>query len=224
MDLGQCILSFSCHRFFNYLINSSVIPQQQQTHSRTVCRLDVKWFWAPHRFSVLTRLSYILMMAVNALYQLHILWSQRGASQLALESLEQTSASPVMAFSIWKNSPNGLLLLAQATSLLKWLVFYMVRTQATRHKSFLCLLHFYVFFIWDIAGLGSDAHLFFRGSTVLRRGFDPFITETLMLEMGAHGPTLHPERTPLRIERDASSGLLTLVVTLSDGSQEAHTG
>lgn len=42
-----------------------------------------------------------------------------------------------------------------------------------------------------MAGLGTETHLFFRGETVLRRGFDPYIVETLMNEMTAHGPELH---------------------------------
>ena len=32
-------------------------------------------------------------------------------------------------------------------------------------------------------GLGSESHLFFRGETVMRNGFDPYIVETLMGEM-----------------------------------------
>ena len=36
-------------------------------------------------------------------------------------------------------------------------------------------------------GLGSETDLFFRGETVLRRGFDPYIVETLMQSMEAHG-------------------------------------
>lgn len=46
--------------------------------------------------------------------------------------------------------------------------------------------------------LGSETHLFFRGDTVLRRGFDPFIVETLMEAMEHHGPVLH--RALARIE------------------------
>lgn len=58
-------------------------------------------------------------------------------------------------------------------------------------------------------GLGTEAHLFFRGDTVLRRGFDPFIVETLMGEMEKHGPELHPRCTPSAVSR-AADGKLSL--------------
>lgn len=45
-------------------------------------------------------------------------------------------------------------------------------------------------------GLGTNTHLFFRGETVLRRGFDGFIVETLMQALEAHGSTLHPKSSP----------------------------
>lgn len=50
-------------------------------------------------------------------------------------------------------------------------------------------------------GLGSEAHLFFRGKTVLRHGFDPYIVETLMGEMEAHGPTLHHSCQPKKLSK-----------------------
>ena len=60
-------------------------------------------------------------------------------------------------------------------------------------------------------GLGTDTHLFFRGDTVLRRGFDPFIVETLMGELEAHGPELHKLSTPAELR--AEEGGTTAVVT-----------
>ena len=51
------------------------------------------------------------------------------------------------------------------------------------------------------SGLGSETHLFFRGKTVLRHGFDPYIVETLMAEMEAHGPTLHSNCQPKRLQK-----------------------
>ena len=47
-------------------------------------------------------------------------------------------------------------------------------------------------------GLGSETHLFYRGATVLRHGFDPYIVETLMGELEQHGPALHPGASPQR--------------------------
>jgi len=58
-------------------------------------------------------------------------------------------------------------------------------------------------------GLGSDTHLFFRGETVLRRGFDPFIVSNLMEALAAHGPVLHPQREPKRLFR-ATDGTITI--------------
>lgn len=66
-------------------------------------------------------------------------------------------------------------------------------------------------------GLGSESHLFFRGKTVLRHGFDPFIVDTLMEEMKEHGPHLHPLSTPERIERPTPGGPITVVT--ADGSK-----
>lgn len=63
-------------------------------------------------------------------------------------------------------------------------------------------------------GLGSDAHLFFRGDTVLRRGFDPFIVDTLMDELKKHGPHLHSKSSPVSLTRaeDGSISITTNVV------------
>uniref|UniRef100_A0A7S3K5H0 Glutathione-disulfide reductase n=1 Tax=Aureoumbra lagunensis TaxID=44058 RepID=A0A7S3K5H0_9STRA len=65
--------------------------------------------------------------------------------------------------------------------------------------------------------LGSETHLFFRGDTVLRRGFDPFVVEQLMQAMKAHGPELHPLSTPNAIIKDEQTGTKTLV--LENGSK-----
>lgn len=70
-------------------------------------------------------------------------------------------------------------------------------------------------------GLGSEVHLFFRGETVLRRGFDPFIVETLMEEMKAHGPHLHPHSLPSRLER-AADGTITLATKDATEAEEAE--
>lgn len=51
--------------------------------------------------------------------------------------------------------------------------------------------------------LGSETHLFFRGDTVMRRGFDPFIVDTLMEAMRHHGPVLHAKSTPKGISKEA---------------------
>jgi len=66
-------------------------------------------------------------------------------------------------------------------------------------------------------GLGTDTHLYFRGDTVLRRGFDSFIVETLMQSLQAHGPTLHPGANLQKIEKGADG---KLTVTLIDGTSE----
>jgi len=60
--------------------------------------------------------------------------------------------------------------------------------------------------------LGSETHLFFRGETVMRKGFDPFIVETLMEALKSHGPHLHPLSTPAGIKK-GSDGLMTYSVT-----------
>ena len=58
-------------------------------------------------------------------------------------------------------------------------------------------------------GLGTETHLCFRGETVLRRGFDAFIVETLMAHMAAHGPILKPGSTPARVDKDPRYSLST---------------
>jgi glutathione reductase (NADPH) len=68
-------------------------------------------------------------------------------------------------------------------------------------------------------GLGSECHLFFRGDTVLRHGFDPFVVEALMEALEEHGPSLHPRCTPTGVTRDPLSGALTLQLTASDGGE-----
>jgi glutathione reductase (NADPH) len=65
-----------------------------------------------------------------------------------------------------------------------------------------------------LAGLGSDTHLFFRGDTVLRRGFDPYIVSTLMTHMEKHGPALHSLSTPTRLAREKDG---SLTVSLKKG-------
>ncbi|KAH8054483.1 glutathione-disulfide reductase [Aureococcus anophagefferens] len=66
-------------------------------------------------------------------------------------------------------------------------------------------------------GLGSDADLAFRGDTVLRRGFDPFVVETIMGELEAHGPNLVRRATPAAVVEER--GKLTLA--LKDGRRLA---
>ena len=61
--------------------------------------------------------------------------------------------------------------------------------------------------------LGTPTDLFFRGETILRRGFDPWIVETLMDEIKAHGPAMHPKCTPKEITKDAADGTYTLHTT-----------
>ncbi len=101
-------------------------------------------------------------------------------------------------------------------------------------------------------GLGSETHLFFRGPTVLQHGFvrasphrptlsracvatsldsalsgsraqDPYIIETLMEELGKHGPNLHAGSTPAGLLR-ASDGTITLQVRTQSGIVEDHVG
>jgi glutathione reductase (NADPH) len=64
---------------------------------------------------------------------------------------------------------------------------------------------------------------FFRGETVLRHGFDPFIVETLMGEMSAHGPTLHAQSTPVRLTK-ARDGTTSLHVRAADARESEHSG
>ena len=62
-------------------------------------------------------------------------------------------------------------------------------------------------------GLGVETHLFFRGDTVLRRGFDPFIVDMLMEALTAHGPVLHPQCTPAGFESAAGGGITCTTTT-----------
>ena len=54
--------------------------------------------------------------------------------------------------------------------------------------------------------LGSETHLLFRGDSVLRHGFDPFVTDHLMTLMQRDGPHLHPRSTSTALSR-AADGL-----------------
>lgn len=69
-------------------------------------------------------------------------------------------------------------------------------------------------------GLGSESHLFYRGETVLRRGFDPFIVETLMGHLKDHGPVLHPMTTPVKLEKTEGG---TISYTVKDSKTGAET-
>eukprot|EP00808_Paulinella_micropora_P004350 g68799.t1 len=62
--------------------------------------------------------------------------------------------------------------------------------------------------------LGTDTSLAFRGETVLRHGFDPFVVETLMEEMQKHGPHLYSNAVVDKVERMPDA---TKTVTLKDG-------
>jgi glutathione reductase (NADPH) len=66
-------------------------------------------------------------------------------------------------------------------------------------------------------GLGTDTSLFFRGETVLRRGFDKYIVDALMKSMEAHGPNLFPGSTPVALEK-ADDGTITVV--MKDGQRQ----
>eukprot|EP00403_Amphidinium_massartii_P019260 CAMPEP_0178412894 /NCGR_PEP_ID=MMETSP0689_2-20121128/22250_1 /TAXON_ID=160604 /ORGANISM="Amphidinium massartii, Strain CS-259" /LENGTH=496 /DNA_ID=CAMNT_0020034155 /DNA_START=58 /DNA_END=1548 /DNA_ORIENTATION=+ len=70
--------------------------------------------------------------------------------------------------------------------------------------------------------LGSETHLFFRGETVLRRGFDPFIVEVLMDALKKHGPVLHANSTPESIVKDAD-GTMTYTWT-ENGEKKSESG
>ena len=70
--------------------------------------------------------------------------------------------------------------------------------------------------------LGTETHLMFRGETVLRHGFDPFIVKHLMGLMQRDGPILHGHFTTKRLAR-APDGSLTVVAD-SDGSEIELTG
>jgi len=66
--------------------------------------------------------------------------------------------------------------------------------------------------------LGTETHLFFRGETVLRHGFDPYVVETLMAELTAHGPALHKQCTPTALKK-AADGTIVVEVLASKEAQ-----
>jgi glutathione reductase (NADPH) len=73
-------------------------------------------------------------------------------------------------------------------------------------------------------GLGTEVDLFFRGETVMRRGFDPFIVETLMAEMNAHGPNMKGNSLPAKLEK-AEDGTLSYTTTdAKTGEETTNTG
>lgn len=72
-------------------------------------------------------------------------------------------------------------------------------------------------------GLGSETHLLFRGESVLRHGFDSFVTGHLMKLMERDGPCLHPQSTPTRLFR-AADGTITLVASGPNGHESEVTG
>jgi len=73
-------------------------------------------------------------------------------------------------------------------------------------------------------GLGSEAHLFFRGDTVMRRGFDPFIVKTLMAELEAHGPHLHGNTTPAKMTKEADGTITYTTKDSKTGAEVEHKG
>lgn len=72
--------------------------------------------------------------------------------------------------------------------------------------------------------LGSETDLFFRGETVLRHGFDPFIVESLMMELKKHGPNLHPFSTPASITKGRDGRLTFAVKEGADGKVVEYSG
>lgn len=66
--------------------------------------------------------------------------------------------------------------------------------------------------------LGTETHLFFRGDTVLRRGFDPYIVNILMGELEKHGPHLRPKCVIEKITKEANN---TLTITTTCGTVES---
>ena len=61
----------------------------------------------------------------------------------------------------------------------------------------------------------------FWAGQVLRRGFDPYIVKALMSELEHHGPELHAGCSPTRLERDATTGKISLTV-MRDGKEEVR--
>ena len=72
---------------------------------------------------------------------------------------------------------------------------------------------------WPLSWLANSTA--FRAGQVLRRGFDPYIVKALMSELEHHGPELHAACTPTRLERDATTGKISLSV-VRDGKEEVH--
>jgi len=70
-----------------------------------------------------------------------------------------------------------------------------------------------------VHALGSETHLFFRGDTVMRSGFDPYMVENLMEALKSHGPVLHPLATPTKISK-GSDGLMNLSFTEGSAGSE----
>lgn len=73
-------------------------------------------------------------------------------------------------------------------------------------------------------GLGSEAHLFFRGETVMRRGFDPFIVKALMAELTAHGPHLQPNTAPAKLVKEADGSITYTTKCSTSGAEVEHKG
>lgn len=74
-----------------------------------------------------------------------------------------------------------------------------------------------------LQALGSDTHLFIRGESVLRKGFDPYIVETLMDALEHHGPTLHKNTDAVEIIKE-DDGTLTYVVKENGGENHTRYG
>jgi len=73
-------------------------------------------------------------------------------------------------------------------------------------------------------GLGSEAHLYFRGDTVMRRGFDPFIVKALMAELQAHGPHLHDNTSPSKLVKEADGTITYTTKCSKTGAEVEHKG
>ncbi|SPO03927.1 probable glutathione reductase (NADPH) [Cephalotrichum gorgonifer] len=66
--------------------------------------------------------------------------------------------------------------------------------------------------------LGTETHLFIRHKTFLR-SFDPMIQETVTKEYQRIGVNLHQESHVSRVEKDASTGKLTITYKTADGTE-----
>jgi glutathione reductase (NADPH) len=67
--------------------------------------------------------------------------------------------------------------------------------------------------------LGTETHLFIRHKHFLRH-FDPMIQETVTDEYDRIGVHLHRERQISKVEKDPSTGKLTITYKLADGAEE----